>query len=135
MNSFGNGTIDRYPLLENIRIEKLLICTEKTFESLKKKFDQFKRQYPNKINVKKPQKKIQKNLSSSIVTPENIYHEFQPSNISYVYNSNFWRWRRVNEWFRENAQNQYVENSSLFNGNFLCFDDVVALIDSQSTIF
>ena len=130
---FGNDTIDSYPLLENMRIEKLLICTTKTFEALKKKFDQFKQQYQTK--PEKPKKKSPIKLSKPTVIPEKIYHEFQPSNISYVYNSNFWRWRRVNEWFNKNAQKQVDDKSSVFKGNPLNFDEIVALTNSQTVNF
>ena len=113
--NFGNGTIDCYPLLESAKIEKLLIFTEKTLKALKNEFKQFKRQLRPK--VKKPATAILRKPRNPKAIPKKAYLEYQPSNISYVYNSNLWRWRRVNEWFNEyeRATNEKMIPKNILN--------------------
>ena len=90
----GNGKIHPYPL------ERLLIFTEEVFESLKKELLQFKTNEPKQqqINVK-PRPNVQyKPL------PQRIAHDYTPSNASHMYDSDYWRWQRVSEWFKERAK-------------------------------
>ena len=113
-SSYGNGTIDRYPL------KRLLIFTEKVFKSLKKEISRFKlfETKPRAIdhviqpsNIKKEQ------------IPARITHDYEPSNILYVQDSAPWRWRRVNEWFAQQAQMEATPSSTL--------DEIVAVLTSE----
>ncbi len=90
----GNGKVHPYPL------ERLLIFTEKLFESLKHELSDFKSNKPTPeiANVKQIPKVKNKPL------PERITHEYIPSNISHAYDGDYWRWQRVSEWFKEYAQ-------------------------------
>lgn len=92
---YGNGKVHPYPL------ERLLIFTEKLFESLKKEIFEFKLNEPRPeiANVKHVPKVKNKPL------PERITHEYIPSNISHAYDGDYWRWQRVSEWFKEYAHN------------------------------
>ena len=108
MPVYGNGTIDRYPPLKELKGEKLLIFTEKTFEIIKREIRQFQALY-KKVNRPKQKKtnhsqvQLEKNFVSNKVE-ERVNHPYKPSNIHHVYNSLQWRWRRVTEWFNQYSQ-------------------------------
>lgn len=100
----GNGKIHPYPL------EKLLIFTEKVFESLKSELSAFKSNEPKpKIaNVKQVPTIKYKQL------PQRITHDYEPSNIWPAYDSNRWRWRRMYDWFNQSTLDDR-QNASLKN--------------------
>jgi hypothetical protein len=104
LGNFGNGKIHPYPL------ERLLIFTEKTLESLKRELSRFKlnERRPEIANVKQVPKVKNKPL------PERITHDYEPSNIWTAYDGARQRWRRMNQWFSQSTlddrQNVSLEN-------------------------
>ena len=93
--AIGNGKVHPYPL------ERLLIFTEKLFESLKKELFEFKSNKPKpEITDVKQVPKVKYKPA-----PQRIIHDYEPSNISHAYDGDYWRWQRVSEWFKEYAHN------------------------------
>ncbi len=126
LQKLGNGTIDRYPPVGEAKIEKLLVFNEKTFQSLVKEFHRLK---PRKQRAKKPRNVKKTRLTETYVSKtisKRTYQEYQPSTINNVYYSDPWRWRRVNEWFSQQAQTESNEASIV--------NEIVALRASQRLI-
>ncbi|MFH1645949.1 MAG: hypothetical protein ABIB11_05965 [Candidatus Omnitrophota bacterium] len=96
---FGNDTIHRYPPLKGLRLEKILIVKREVLKVLKSEFLIFKKLY--RKNSKKTEKP-NTNVKSQKITPQKPYYE--PSNMHYAYNSDYWRWQRVKEWFKYYSQ-------------------------------
>ena len=91
----GNGIIDRYPL------EKLLIFTKETFQKLKSELAAGR----PKEQAKSPKDPgIKPAPVPKTQLPSKIRNSFEPSQISHAYDSDYWRWQRVAEWFKEYAQ-------------------------------
>ncbi len=100
----GNGKIDRYPPLKELRIKRILCQSRQKFKELQKELKQlFYKKRPGKPKLRKPTKK--KNIIVKAVFNEtssaNTVPDHKPSNIINLHNSELWRWRRVSEWFKE----------------------------------
>ncbi len=96
MSIVRNGKIDPYPL----RIVKLLCIKEREVKKLKLLVGVRR----DKGRGLAPCEKIQ----TPRVTPlpvieekENPVSLYEPTNISVAYDSEYWRWRRVLQWFRD----------------------------------
>jgi hypothetical protein len=100
----GNGKIHPYPL------EKLLIFTEKTFESLKKEISKFRSNEPKLeiIHAKQSPRLKAKPLRYRITG------DYEPSNVWTAHDGARQRWRRMNQWFSQSTlddrQNVSLEN-------------------------
>ncbi len=108
---YGNGKIDRYPPLKELKVEKILIFTEKTLKILKREFAEFQKlflKHPKKTRKDQPILRIPNNETSQ-KAKKRIYHDYQPSHIWATRDSSYWQWRRVKEWFNQYNQDNKPE--------------------------
>ena len=107
----GNDTIDCYPPLYEAKLEKIKIITDETFQILQRELAEFQALYQlSKPEKPRPNESLEVPVKSNLTSENNkdrTYHEFQPTNIHNAYHSDFWRWRRVHEWFKIYAQQSY----------------------------
>jgi len=112
LNIFGNDTIDRYPLPYKGRLIKLLCISKAVFKELVLTAREFfvEPVYTEYLDTpaqeKEPLPKRPQLLLSN--NREDGYLEYTPSRIWSTRDSKFWRWRRVNEWWREYNQDEYL---------------------------
>ena len=107
---FGNGKRDNPPF--SVRPRKIKVITFESFLKIKKILNKFKQpRILKKQRSNKKQSSILKIPTNDV--QKNIY-SYEPSNISFAYDSLFWRWRRVIAW--HNYINDPVEN---INGHII----------------
>ncbi|MBL7130710.1 MAG: hypothetical protein ISS45_04835 [Candidatus Omnitrophica bacterium] len=89
-----------------MRIKRILCQSKQKFKELKKELKRFYKEKFKKAKFQKPAKKKKEilDLTSKGILTSKIVQEYRPSNIINAYNSDLWRWRRVNEWFTELSQ-------------------------------
>jgi len=110
--NYGNDTIHRYPLPHEGRLKKLLCITKEVFKKLKAALAEFGIR-PKPASSKPKTSFRQKALKKEpLAAPRNNNHKpgrdrcirsFEPSNILYTRASSFWRLRRLEAWFKEQA--------------------------------
>jgi len=109
---FGNDTIDRYPLPPEGKLRKILCISKEIFEKLKAALGEFglrQKSASPKPRPSFPQKPPQKEPLGRPRNDDLKPHKnkcigsFEPSNILDTRNSDFWRLRNLNAWFKEQA--------------------------------
>ena len=113
IKSFGHDTIDRYPLWKG-KIERLLIFSNRVFEALSQVSPDSDTESSVKRNIKASKKHTFQQIIEKI--DNNTLNSYEPSNISYAFDSDLWRWRRMKEWFAEHNQE---EDPNLLKNNIL----------------
>ena len=93
--TFGNDTIDRYPLCAS-GILKILCITPAIGSEIYKAFESFRRLFkqpvPRKARAKEPEQKPKKVLSQDV---------YEPTNAIACNDADWRRWTRVKEWFND----------------------------------
>ena len=112
LHTFGNDTIDRYPLPYKGKLTKLLCISREVFEKLKKALAEFELKpklassNPKTSFRQKPFKKEHPSGSRNNdlkSARDKCIGSFEPSNILNTRNSVFWRLRNLKAWFKEQA--------------------------------
>ncbi len=102
------------PPLYEAKIEKIKIITHETFQILQRELAEFQTLYqPPRQEKPRANASLEVQVKSNLTSENSIdrtYHEFQPTNIHNAYHSDFWRWRRVYEWFKTNSQQSYQKD-------------------------
>mgnify|MGYP003970134479 FL=1 len=94
----GNWKRQGIPQWKNLRLKKLLILKEEDYKTIEK-WKEKNKFFKLKIKLKK-QKKAEIRKKVILTKPKsNISSLYESSNISNTQNSDYWRWRRVKEWF------------------------------------
>src|SRR3989338_1398957 len=120
MLSYGNDTIDHYPLPYEGRLTNLLCISKEVFKNLKAALDEFG--IRPKPASSKPKTSFHQKVSKkeSLVGSRNNNHKpekdkcigsFEPSNIFETRNSSLWRLRNLKAWFKE--QESYEDSRYL----------------------
>jgi len=104
IRAVGNGKIDHYPPLKELRIKRILCQSRQKFKELQKELKQLF------YKKKQGKPKLQKSAKKENIIVKEVFNEassvktvpdHKPSNIINLHNSELWRWRRVREWFKE----------------------------------
>ncbi len=106
----GNDTIHRYPLPYEGKLIKLLCISKEVFEKLKAALAEFglrqksasskpKTPFPQKLSRKEPLETPKNNDLK--LKKDKCIGFFEPSNIFNTRNSDSWRLRNLNMWFKE----------------------------------
>src|SRR3989338_4183778 len=120
MLSYGNDTIDHYPLPYEGRLTNLLCISKEVFKNLKAALDEFGiKPKPASSKPKAPFRQ-KPSIKEPLTAPGNddlktdrdkCIGSFEPSNILYTRHSSFWRLRNLNAWFKE--QESYEDSRYL----------------------
>ena len=103
-HGIGNGKRHRTPT--PLRLRKIKVVSFKAFFCLKELFKNFNRRASNSLRRRAPavnDLKTRIHLTRGIVRKNETaiaIPAYEPTQMSNAYNSSFWQWRRVAEWYR-----------------------------------
>ena len=103
----GNGKRHRIPLLEGLRLKKLLCIGNKRYNLLNRYVKQTKRANLSHLPVRTSMQ-AGKQVDLKYNNKRNVAGCYEPTNIWNTRESKFWQWHRVYEWFMEFKDLYYV---------------------------
>ena len=109
----GNGKIDRYPLLEGVKVKEILIIKKEIFKKIREDAIVFKRWLTRLLPRQRKARKKQLECETKNVKSNGAAYcrDYNPTNIWQTRDSPFWKWRMVKEW------DKYI-NDPMDNGRY-----------------
>jgi len=109
----GNGKIDRYPLLEGVKVKEILIIKKEIFEKIREEAIVFKRWLTGLLprQRKARKKQVEYKTTNAKINGTTYSRRYVPTNIWQTRDSLFWKWRMVKEW------DKYI-NDPMDNGRY-----------------